>query len=251
MENVLLYFSIKYKGDWDKIYHALDTKEKITHKDLDEISSKIDCNFITILSPLYPSYLKNTHKPPFVIFYKGDITLLSKYHKTIALVGGNEVNDYGIQNIDSLMQELDSENVIFSTIENEGVNNEVLDNSIKNEYSLIKVIQDSMKDYLKKSIDLPERKKLLAITEVYESDISLNDQINDYSNRALCGISKGIVFVQFKNNDPINKLFSFAINEGKEVFAIPDSTFSKNGTNKLIKNGAKLVENAKDILNEI
>ncbi|QHX36514.1 DNA-processing protein DprA [Spiroplasma sp. BIUS-1] len=251
MENVLLYFSIKYKGDWDKIYHALDTKEKITHKDLDEVSKKIDSNFITILSPLYPSYLKNTHKPPFVIFYKGDITLLSKYHKTIALVGGIETNEYGIKNIDFLMNDLNSENVIFSTIENEGINNEVFDNALKNEFNLINVIQEPMKDYLKKTIDLPERNNLLVITEVYESDNNMGNMVQEYSNRMLCGISKGIVFIHFKANDLVNKLFSFAVNEGKEIFAIPDETFSKNSTNKLIKNGAKLVENAKDILNEI
>ncbi|AUM62514.1 DNA-processing protein DprA [Spiroplasma monobiae] len=251
MENVLLYFSIKYNGDWDKIYHALDTKEKITHKDLDEISSRIECNFITILSPLYPTYLKNTHKPPFVIYYEGDITLLSKYHKTIALVGGGDVDDYGVKNIEKLMEELNAENSVFSTIESTGVNSEVLDYAFKNEYKVIQVLEESMKDYLKKTIDLKERKNFLAISEFYENEKNINTQSTDYSNRMICGISKGVVFIQFKINEPINKLFSFAINEGKEIFAVPDRNFSKNGTNKLIKNGAKLVENAKDILNEI
>ncbi|AGR41977.1 DNA-processing protein DprA [Spiroplasma diminutum] len=250
MENVLLYFSIKYKGNWDKIYHALDIKEKITHKDLEEISNKINCKFITILNPLYPNYLKNTHKPPFVIFYKGDITLLSKYHKTIAFIGGEEVNEYGIKNIDSLMSDLNEEKIIFSTIQNIGVNTEVLDNANNNGYKIVKILNQSMKDYLKKTIELPERENLLAISEIYEND-TINFENNDYSNRLLCGISKAIVFVQFKGNDPVNKLFTFSVNEGKDIFAIPDTTFSKSGTNKLIKNGAKLIEFAKDILNEI
>ncbi|AUB31399.1 DNA-processing protein DprA [Spiroplasma floricola] len=251
MENVLLYFSLKYNGNWDKIYHALDTKEKITHKNLEDVKNKIDSDFITILSPLYPNYLKNTHKPPFVIFYKGDISLLSKYHKTIAIVGGQEVDEYGIKNIEFFMQDLSLENIVFSTIENDGVNNEVLNNSFKNNYKIIKIIEESMKDYLKRTVDLPEKSNFLAITEVYESEYSINDKFIEYSNRMLCGVSKGIVFVQFKNNDPINKLFNFAVNEGKDVFAIPHALFSKDGTNKLIKNGAKLIENAKDILNEI
>ncbi|WP_342258472.1 DNA-processing protein DprA [Spiroplasma endosymbiont of Dioctria linearis] len=251
MENVLLYFSIKYNGDWDQIYNALEIKEKITHKDLDEVSNSIDCNFITILSPLYPNYLKNTHKPPFVIFYKGDISLISKHNKTIALVGGEEINDYGIKSTQTFMRDLNEEGTVFSTIENIGVNNEVLDTGFKNDYKLIKIIEESMKDYLRKTIDVPERKNLLAITEVYESNSNIINIMGDYANRMICGISKAILFIQFKEKDIIKKLFSFSINEGKEVFAIPDSIYSRNSTNKLIKDGAKLVENAKDILNQI
>lgn len=105
MENVLLYFSLKYNETWDKIYQALESKEKITYKELEDVTTRISSDFITILSPLYPNYLKNTHKPPFVIYYKGDISLLSKYTKTVAMVGGSEINDYSKNNIEKLIKD--------------------------------------------------------------------------------------------------------------------------------------------------
>ncbi len=250
MENVLLYFSLKYSGNWDKIYKALDTKERISKEEITNVLQKINCNFITILSPFYPNSLKYIHKPPFVLFYKGDINLISNYAKNVGIVGGKEIDDYGKTRIATLLPDLKKENKLIITNENEGVNEEVLDICKEKSLETIFILKSGIKDYLDKTLDI-EHKNILFICECYEVSQDKTDDYIEYSNRLLCGLSKGIVFVQFKEADNFNNLINCALNEGKDIFAIPSVSGELNGTNKLIKMGGKLIETAKDIVNDI
>ncbi|WP_339022443.1 DNA-processing protein DprA [Spiroplasma endosymbiont of Crioceris asparagi] len=90
MNKILLYFAIKYNGDWDKIYSALKEKEQIAKEDLNRVINDVKYQFITILDNDYPEGFKEVYKPPFVLFYKGDKNIL-KLDNKIALVKDKEV----------------------------------------------------------------------------------------------------------------------------------------------------------------
>ena len=63
MEKILVYFAIKYDGDWDKIYKAINMKERVNSDDVDKTLSEHNEKYITLLSESYPSGLKNIYKP--------------------------------------------------------------------------------------------------------------------------------------------------------------------------------------------
>ncbi|PZW00615.1 DNA-processing protein DprA [Metamycoplasma auris] len=93
MNEILLYFSLKYKGEWQKIYQAILKKEVIEENDFRERlnnfkNDKIE--YITILDDLYPKQLMHSAQPPFVLYYKGDLSILSKSNKCIYLTGAYE-----------------------------------------------------------------------------------------------------------------------------------------------------------------
>ncbi|AOG60240.1 DNA processing/uptake protein [Spiroplasma helicoides] len=251
MEKVLLYFSLKYNGDWDKIYNALDNKEKISQEDLENVAKNLDCEYISIISPLYPNYLKSSHKPPFVIFYKGDIEILSKYNRTITMVGGNKFDDYGLKKTIKMVEDLAAENRVIVTYQNSGLNEEIISKCKNESYEHILVLTETMREYAEKTINSKISKNALVLSEVYNKDKNIEQKYSLYKNRLLCGLSKGILFTQYGASDAFSTLVNYAINEGKEIFAIPCITKSLNETNKLIKMGAKLAENVKDIVNEI
>lgn len=80
MNEVLLYFSLKYKGVFPCIYMALQTHEEMDADLFDELAEKYlkdRCfSFTTILDDDYPSALKDVNCPPFVLFYIGKSELL-------------------------------------------------------------------------------------------------------------------------------------------------------------------------------
>ena len=94
MRNFLIYFAIKYSGDFDKIYQAIINKELVEQKDIEQIK-RSNISAVTILDLEYPNSLKTCYKPPFVLFYKGDISLLNS--ESIAVVGSRYPSEYAIK----------------------------------------------------------------------------------------------------------------------------------------------------------
>ena len=94
----------KYNNE-ENIYNNIDNiiKEKLLHKNfltkiknnnkekeekLEEYLFKNNIKYVTYSSSLYPERLKNIDNPPYVIFYKGDITLLN--YNMVAIVGSRK-----------------------------------------------------------------------------------------------------------------------------------------------------------------
>ena len=69
-------------------------------------------------------------------------------------------------------------------------------------------------------------------------------------NRIISGLSEGVLVIEAKEKSGTNITVDFALEQGKDVFVIPGSIYSKtsDGTNFLIKEGAIPVTSYKDIL---
>jgi len=76
VRKILLYLALKYKGDWNDIYRAVASKEEVDCETLEHTVNSFKDKFITILDEEYPEKLRQSYRPPFVLFYQGDISLL-------------------------------------------------------------------------------------------------------------------------------------------------------------------------------
>ena len=94
MRNILIYFSIKYQGDYFSILEAIKRKEQIPKEEIENIS-KTKYKVITCIDEDYPYALRNSVCPPFVLFYEGDISLLSSKTKKLGVVGSRYPTKYG------------------------------------------------------------------------------------------------------------------------------------------------------------
>lgn len=80
IEKVLLALALKHDYQWYEIYNAIKNKEEVTAKEMNDAIERVKnekINYVTLVSPDYPAKLKTAHNPPFVLFYKGDLDMLT------------------------------------------------------------------------------------------------------------------------------------------------------------------------------
>ena len=75
--DLLVYLSETYKGDWKKIYNIVIKREYPDWQEMEWTVGSVTENTITILDEGYSDVLKKSYHPPFVLYYRGDISLLS------------------------------------------------------------------------------------------------------------------------------------------------------------------------------
>lgn len=74
-DKILLYFALKYDGNFNKIYNAISRHEPIDFTDYNQTIGTLKHKYITMLDSRYPDYLKDKANPPIVLFYHGNLKL--------------------------------------------------------------------------------------------------------------------------------------------------------------------------------
>ena len=82
----IAYYAYRYNGDWDAIAKAVSRNETPVLQDIHE-------PYITLLDENYPACLKQLQYPPWILFYRGDVSLLNKPMTTI--IGSRTLTPYG------------------------------------------------------------------------------------------------------------------------------------------------------------
>ena len=240
MNIILIYFAIKYKGNWDDIYDALEKKERVSPEEITALEKKIReerWKFITILDKNYPENLKQAYKPPFVIWYKGNIKLLEK---NVICVTGNDVTNETKERINKFIPELLKTSSLIVSMYYEGVDREI-EKLIKKD--AIYVLASGLDQANPKIID---KKESLFITE-YPKGTKLSKLRCKERNRLTASFGNMLILFSSLKNGPINHLITNFLNLGKEVYCFPGDGSSKDGNSELIKQGANLITSIKDI----
>ena len=110
MEEILLYFSLKYQGDFDKIFKALEQKEKVDLNLKEQLFKTLKSRYTTLISDDYPESLKQINCPPFVLYYHGNLQLVNK--KCIGIIGMRRPSSYGVKMAKKFANELSDENYV-------------------------------------------------------------------------------------------------------------------------------------------
>ncbi len=215
---------------------------------------KIGAEIITFWDDDYPERLKNIYYPPLILYIKGSKEVLKK--DSIAIVGTREPTNYGKYIAEKFAQELAENNLAIVSGLARGIDSISHSATIKKSGKTIAVIGCGL-DF----IYPPENKKLYedisnngCLVSEYELGTKPDAQNFPRRNRIISGISHGTLIVETKINGGAMQTAAYALDQGREVFAIPGPINSKqsDGPNSLIKKGeAKLVINIDDILSEL
>lgn len=208
--------------------------------------------FITIKDDVYPKWLKEIYNPPPFLFYRGDIHLMSQ--PCLAIIGSRQPIDYSYYALEMLLPKLASKYVIVSGMAR-GIDTLSHQRTIFYHGRTIGVLGNSL-DYVypKENKQLQERmgNEQLLISEYPLHTPPLASQFPQ-RNRIISGLSQGTVVIQAAQKSGTMITANQALEEGREVFAVPGCINHPAflGCHHLIQNGAKLVTNADDIIEEL
>ncbi len=248
MKDILLYFSCLYEGDFFKIYKAISTLEQINPNDLIDFKKRISSSYFTILEDLYPSSLKESFNCPYILYYKGNINILSE-EKKIAVIGSRLNSLEGEKRTRSIVKELVKNGYVIVSGLAKGIDAIAHDEALKNNGLTIAVLGGGLDNvYPKCNIDLFNRivEKGLVISE-YPDFVKPSANKFPLRNRLIAGLSDATLVCEAKIRSGSMITVAHTLEIGRDVFCIP-SNDSDSGCNKLIEEGAIAVNSIKDIL---
>ena len=204
----------------------------------------------------YPRVLKEIHNAPKQLYVRGQLPKnhdlnfaivgtrsASDYGKTLAFKIAKELSELGFNIISGLALGIDTR-AHLGALDGKGKTTAVLGSAI-----------DDASIYPSENLKLVN--KIInsggAVISEYGPGTKSEIWFFPERNRIIAGLSRGVLVVEAPEKSGALITARIALEQNREVFAVPGSIFAKNsiGANNLIKNGAKLVSSVEDILEEL
>jgi len=202
----------------------------------------------------YPALLKKIKNPPKIIYFRGEIF---PDETCFAIVGSRRFSLYGKQIALDIAGDLAESGFIVVSGLAPGIDTFVHSSVIERKKRTIAVLGtglDKESFYPQSNLKLAE--KILenngAIISEYPPGTRGTHFTFPQRNRIISGLSLGTLVVEAKEKSGALITAKYAISQERKVFAVPGSIYSSTskGCHYLIKNGAKLIENYQEILQE-
>lgn len=249
---------IKKFGSVKALYEA-DFPSPLSDKSLDaakRIYEKCINSGIGILTPddkEYPQMLLNIHTPPVVLYTMGEAPDWND-NLFVGVVGTRKATEYGIRATSTICEDLSESGAVIVSGFAKGIDAAALRAAIKIGGQRVSVLGTGI------DVDYPS-----GHTELFHKVLENGFIMTEYPpgtqpskwtfpqrNRIIAGLSHGVLIVEAPKNSGALITAKYAVEENRDVFAVPGNIDTKNafGVNNIIKQGAKAVSSAEDILEE-
>jgi DNA processing protein len=204
--------------------------------------------------PTYPKLLAEIPNPPFLLYGIGDMHLLN-HQRLIAIVGTRVPSQYGQMVAHKLAADLVELGWGIVSGMASGIDTYAHRGALAARGKTIAVLGCGV-NYV-----YPEENRGI-YDEICEKGLILSEYPPDMPpakglfpqrNRIISGLSRGVVIIESHQRSGSLITAAWAVEQGREVFAVPGSILSAKsaGPHQLIKEGAKLITSAKDIIDEL
>jgi len=203
--------------------------------------------------PDYPAALREIYDPPKVLYLRGSLEVLQK--PMVAVVGARKATHYGLRVAENIARDLAEAGFCIVSGMARGIDTAAHRGALGVSKPTVAVLGCGV------DIVYPvENKKIMA--EIMEkgaviSEFALGTRpvAGNFPqrNRVISGLSAGVLVVEAAEKSGSLITADFALEQGRDVFAVPGQVTNplNRGAHRLIKQGAKLVEEASDILGEL
>lgn len=210
--------------------------------------------WLTIFDESYPKRLREIYDPPSVLFFRGKLE--ADYSWAIAVVGTRKITGYGKLVTEKLTRELVEAGVTIVSGLARGVDSQAHRTTLENGGRTLAVLGGGL-DHI-----FPPENERLAREIIEAEGAVLSEFPPDYSslpgnfparNRIISGLSLAVLVTEAAEDSGSLITAKCALEQGRDVFAVPGPITSdlSKGPSLLIKQGARLVTEAGEILQEL
>jgi len=210
-------------------------------------------HILTLADSDYPQALLNIPDPPLLLYVKGRLDLLNR--PALAVVGSRSATPQGINNAEAFAKSLSDAGLCIISGLAHGIDAAAHRGGLRGQGSSVAVIGTGLdKVYPATNRDLAhalaEQGTLVSEFPLGTPPLAANFPRR---NRLISGMSLGCLVVEASLQSGSLITARLALEQGRDVFAIPGSIHApqSKGCHALLKQGAKLVEAAQDILEEL
>ncbi|MBU7008253.1 DNA-processing protein DprA [Phosphitispora fastidiosa] len=208
---------------------------------------------ISIEEPEYPLLLKNIFDPPKILYFKGKKSILNK--EMFAIVGARKATHYGLTAARAIAGELSHAGLGIVSGMARGIDTAAHRGALDSGGITIAVLGCGVDVvYPRENRNIMEEiiQKGAVISEFPPGTSPVAGNFPQ-RNRLISGLSCGVLVIEAAEKSGSLITVDFALEQGREVFAVPGQVTNRmnRGCHRLIRQGACLVENAGDILEEL
>lgn len=251
-----LYFALE--DDYRAMLPSLTPSElrDLVDKDLTGVNhslEKLEMNYlsmITIRDAAYPERLRQIYDPPVVLYLRGRMPRLDD-RASVAVVGTRKASIYGLQMADRLGREIVACGGILVSGLTDGIDAEAARGALREDGVCIGVlggpIDAPFAKYLQRDVA-----RLGAVVSEFAPGSKIGKVGFRMRNRVTAGLSLAAVVVEAPERSGALLFASDALEQNREVCAVPGSVLSvtSEGTNQLLKEGARPITCGWDVLEE-
>lgn len=246
-------------GDWEKIGLGAKMSKRLEEVYNQEwiygrhiLMKESGIQMVTLLDEEYPALLRETPQPPWVLYYRGTLSLASS--PSIAMVGTRIPTAYGRKVGEMLAEQLCEAGLTVVSGLARGIDSICHEAALRISGNTIAVVATGLD-----KVYPPENRELentisrsgLVISE-YPIGTKSHPGLFPQRNRIIAGLTLGTIVVEADIRSGSLITADAALEAGRDVFAVPGPITSpkSRGALDLIKQGAKLVTEAQDVLVE-
>jgi DNA processing protein len=208
---------------------------------------------VVLTDPRYPPLLKEIYDPPLVLFVRGRVELLQSI--LVAVVGTRRPTPYGLAAAERLSGDLARAGVTIASGMARGIDTAAHKGALAANGCTVAVLGCGVDvvypaENRRLAADIAQRGALVSEFPMGSTAFPQNFPIR---NRIISGVSTGVMVVEGAQYSGSSITAKLAIDQGREVFAVPGNITSKMswGPNLLIKQGAKLIQDWNDVIVEL
>lgn len=214
--------------------------------------ARAGCRIVTLLDDEYPPLLREIADPPPFLYVRGSLAGIGT---AVAVVGSRRASAYGRTVTERMAEELSRAGVAVISGLARGIDTAAHHGALKGEAKTVGVLGCGVDvvypaENRRLYAEMAERGAVVSEFPLGTAPLAENFPRR---NRIISGISHGVLVVEAAERSGSLVTARIALDQGRDVYAIPGNITNEGsrGANRLIREGAKLVEGVDDILEEL